>query len=189
MSTRRSSVGVGVLGGLIYAVGGYDGNSRQCLASVEVYCPDQDQWKRVADMSARRSGAGVGVLQGLLYAVGGHDGPLVRKSVECYNPDRDEWTCVSEMSFCRRNAGVITHNGLLYVVGGDDGSSNLQSVEFYNPKTDVWTIVPATMSLGRSYTGVCVIDKPESMLIGHKIICLIEVETTHKKAYSEYCQR
>ena len=67
------------------------------------------------------------------------------------------------MNFCRRNAGVITHNGLLYVVGGDDGSSNLQSVEFYNPKTDVWIIVPATMSLGRSYTGVCVIDKPESI--------------------------
>ena len=54
MSTRRSSVGVGVLGGLIYAVGGYDGNSRQCLASVEVYIPEQDTWKRVADMSARR---------------------------------------------------------------------------------------------------------------------------------------
>ena len=43
MSTRRSSVGVGVLGGLIYAVGGYDGNSRQCLASVEVYNPDQGE--------------------------------------------------------------------------------------------------------------------------------------------------
>ena len=54
MSTRRSSVGVGVLGGLIYAVGGYDGNSRQCLASVEVYIPEQDAWKRVNDMSARR---------------------------------------------------------------------------------------------------------------------------------------
>ena len=99
MSTRRSSVGVGVLNGFIYAVGGYDGNSRQCLASVEVYCPDQDVWKRVADMSARRSGAGVGVLNGLLYAVGGHDGPLVRKSVECYNPDRDEWTQVTGKSF------------------------------------------------------------------------------------------
>ncbi len=53
MSTRRSSVGVGVLGGLIYAVGGYDGNSRHCLSSVEVYCPEQDVWKPVADMSAR----------------------------------------------------------------------------------------------------------------------------------------
>ena len=112
---------------------------------------------------ACRSGAAVGVLNGLLYSVGGHDGPLVRKSVECYNPDRDEWTQVSEMNYCRRNAGVVAHNGLLYVIGGDDGSSNLQSVEAYSPKTDVWTVLPAAMSLGRSYTGVCVIDKPESI--------------------------
>ena len=112
---------------------------------------------------AFRSGAAVGVINGLLYSVGGHDGPLVRKSVECYNPDRDEWTQVSEMNYCRRNAGVVAHNGLLYVIGGDDGSSNLQSVEAYSPKTDLWTVLPAAMSLGRSYTGVCVIDKPESI--------------------------
>ena len=64
MSTRRSSVGVGVLNGLIYAVGGYDGNSRHCLASVEVYNPETDTWAPVMDMSARRSGAGVGILHG-----------------------------------------------------------------------------------------------------------------------------
>lgn len=33
MSTRRSSVGVGVVDGLLYAVGGYDGSCRQCLNS------------------------------------------------------------------------------------------------------------------------------------------------------------
>merc|ERR1719228_2637951 len=127
MSTRRSSVGVGVLQGLIYAVGGYDGNSRQCLASVEVYNPEQDIWSPVADMSARRSGAGVGVLNGLLYSVGGHDGPLVRKSVECYNPDTNRWSPVAEMNY---------------------------------PKTDSWSVLAANMTIGRSYTGVCVIDKP-----------------------------
>ena len=42
-----SSVGVGVLGGLVYAVGGYDGNSRHCLSSVEVYDPDRDIWHQV----------------------------------------------------------------------------------------------------------------------------------------------
>ncbi len=162
MSTRRSSVGVGVLGGFIYAVGGYDGNSRHCLSSVEVYHPEQDVWKPVADMSARRSGAGVGVLNGLLFAVGGHDGPLVRKSVECYYPDKDQWTSVADMIYCRRNAGVVAHGGLLYVVGGDDGTSNLQSVEVYNPKTDTWSLLPGNMSIGRSYTGVCIIDKPDS---------------------------
>jgi len=160
MSTRRSSVGVGVLGGLIYAVGGYDGNSRQCLSSVEVYNPEQDIWSPVSDMSARRSGAGVGVLNGLLYSVGGHDGPLVRKSVESYNPDTNRWSPAAEMNYCRRNAGVISHNGVLYVIGGDDGTSNLASVEMYNPKTDTWSVLAANMTIGRSYTGVCVLDKP-----------------------------
>ena len=43
MSTRRSSVGVGVLAGFLYAVGGYDGASRQCLSTVERYDVDNDQ--------------------------------------------------------------------------------------------------------------------------------------------------
>lgn len=61
MSTRRSSVGVSVLGGLMYAVGGYDGASRHCLSSVECYNPVTKEWGLVCDMSTRRSGAGVGV--------------------------------------------------------------------------------------------------------------------------------
>ena len=78
----------------------------------------------------------------------------------------------------------MTHDGLMYVVGGDDGTSNLSSVEMYNPKTDTWTLLKvmsavclvllqlfvyyfllylkAAMGIGRSYTGVCVIEKPES---------------------------
>jgi len=116
---------VGVLGGCVFAVGGYDGNSRHCLSSVEVYSPEAGAWAPAADMSARRSGAGVGVLGGLLYAVGGHDGPLVRRSVEAYSAERDEWRPVAEMNHSRRNAGVVAHAGKLYVVGGDDGTSNL----------------------------------------------------------------
>lgn len=44
--------------GKLYAVGGYDGASRQCLSTVEEYDPVADQWCYVADMSTRRSGAG-----------------------------------------------------------------------------------------------------------------------------------
>lgn len=160
MSTRRSSVGVGVLNGLLYAVGGYDGASRQCLGTVEQYDPEKDAWIPVAEMSARRSGAGVGVMDGLLYAVGGHDGPLVRKSVECYNPESNSWSSVADMMMCRRNAGVIAVEGLLYVVGGDDGSSNLSSVEVYCPKTDSWKMLSSFMTIGRSYAGVAIVDKP-----------------------------
>ncbi|XP_064458270.1 kelch-like protein 2 [Ornithodoros turicata] len=160
MSIRRSSVGVGVLSGLLYAVGGYDGASRQCLSSVECYNPVTDTWSPVAEMCSRRSGAGVGVLDSVLYAVGGHDGPLVRKSVECYDPESNSWSQVPDMTLARRNAGVMAMDGLLYVVGGDDGSSNLASVEVYNPKTRVWNMLPTFMTIGRSYAGVAIIDKP-----------------------------
>ncbi|CAA9994190.1 unnamed protein product [Nesidiocoris tenuis] len=160
MATRRSSVGVGVVNNLLYAVGGYDGASRQCLSSVECYCPETDKWRSVADMAFRRSGAGVGVLDGILYAVGGHDGPLVRKSVEAYDPEMNKWTPVADMALCRRNAGVVALKGQLYVVGGDDGTSNLSSVEVYNPKTNTWSMLGSSMSIGRSYAGVVIIDKP-----------------------------
>lgn len=44
--------------GKLYAVGGYDGASRQCLSTVEEFNPVSNKWCYVADMSTRRSGAG-----------------------------------------------------------------------------------------------------------------------------------
>jgi kelch-like protein 2/3 len=55
MSTRRSSVGVAVLNDCVYAVGGYDGQSRHCLSTVEKYEPRMDAWTPVAEMTTRRS--------------------------------------------------------------------------------------------------------------------------------------
>lgn len=159
MSTRRSSVGVAVLGGALYAVGGYDGASRQCLHTVERYEPTADAWEPVEDMSARRSGCGVGVAEGALYAVGGHDGPAVRRSVERYRPALG-WSPAPPMHTARRNAAVAAHHARLYVVGGDDGAANLNTVEVFDPATDAWTMLTASMSVGRSYAGVAVVERP-----------------------------
>lgn len=60
MNNPRRYVAVGVLGGLLYAVGGYDGNS--VLDSVEVYDPKLDQWKYTSSMKNRRRHVAVGVL-------------------------------------------------------------------------------------------------------------------------------
>lgn len=118
--------------GLLYAVGGYDGATRQCLSTVEAYNPNTNEWSYTSEMGTRRSGAGkhtqillsltynlhicvkhtcavtgVGVLKGMLYAVGGHDGPLVRKSCEVYDPATNTWKQVADMNMCRRNAGNV----------------------------------------------------------------------------------
>lgn len=56
MLTSRIGVGVAVVKRLLYAVGGYDGNSR--LNTVECYHPEKDSWTQVASMNTNRSGAG-----------------------------------------------------------------------------------------------------------------------------------
>jgi len=64
--------GVAVLGGLVYAVGGFNGSLR--VRTVDVYDPAKDSWSSVASMEARRSTLGAAVLNGCIYAIGGFDG-------------------------------------------------------------------------------------------------------------------
>lgn len=52
-------VSVFLRSGILYAVGGYDGATRQCLSTVEAYNPKSNTWSYIAEMGTRRSGAGV----------------------------------------------------------------------------------------------------------------------------------
>lgn len=52
MTTARSRVGVAVVNGLLYAIGGYDGQLR--LSTVEVYNPEMDSWSKVESMNSKR---------------------------------------------------------------------------------------------------------------------------------------
>lgn len=52
MCTLRSRVGVSVLNGQLYAIGGYNGVAR--LDTVEVFDPAKRRWKLVAPMTCQR---------------------------------------------------------------------------------------------------------------------------------------
>lgn len=54
MTTARSTVGVAVLNGRLYAVGGRDGSA--CLNSVECYDPNTNKWTVNCPMLKRRGG-------------------------------------------------------------------------------------------------------------------------------------
>ena len=54
MSMAREGAGLANLDGVLYCVGGYDGNS--ILNSVEKFDPQTGQWTQVAPMTTRRSG-------------------------------------------------------------------------------------------------------------------------------------
>jgi len=56
MSTCRFDVSVGVMDGVIYAVGG-ENEYDECLKSVEAYKPSSGIWTSIADMRFARCGS------------------------------------------------------------------------------------------------------------------------------------
>ncbi|XP_033838945.1 kelch-like protein 18 [Periophthalmus magnuspinnatus] len=136
MRTARSRVGVAVVNGLLYAIGGYDGQSR--LSTVEVYNPETDTWTRVSSMNCQRSAMGTVVLDGHIYVCGGYDGKSSLNSVECYSPETDRWTFVTEMSASRSAAGVTVFDGRIVVSGGHDGLQIFNTVECFSRHSGRW---------------------------------------------------
>ena len=149
MIVRRQQLGVGVLDGKVYAVGGSDGSLR--LSSVECFDPATNFWSFVAPMSTCRSGVGVGVLGGAMYAAGGYDGRSCLNTVERFDLDKNLWSPVAQMSTRRSFPGVAVFNGKLYIFGGNDGTSFLNVVECYDPHINRWcTLTP----LGKPRAGI-----------------------------------
>lgn len=114
MRTARSRVGVAVVNGLLYAIGGYDGQSR--LSTVEVYNPETDSWTRVSSMNSQRR--------------------LVRRSVLINTATVTWWAERLTGAVVLSAMGTVVIDGHIFVCGGYDGKSSLNSVECYSPETD-----------------------------------------------------
>uniref|UniRef100_A0A3P8Q424 BTB domain-containing protein n=1 Tax=Astatotilapia calliptera TaxID=8154 RepID=A0A3P8Q424_ASTCA len=153
MRTARSRVGVAVVNGLLYAIGGYDGQSR--LSTVEVYNPETDNWTRVSsmnsqrrwtvvtEMSASRSAAGVTVFDGRIVVSGGHDGLQIFNTVEYYNHHTNRWHPAAPMLNKRCRHGAAALGSHMYVAGGYDGSGFLSGAEVFSSASGQWSLLVA----------------------------------------------
>lgn len=59
MGVSRGGLGLAVLGGCLFALGGHNG--REYLTLAETYDPQEDKWTAVASMKLARAGVGVAV--------------------------------------------------------------------------------------------------------------------------------
>ncbi|KAG6456432.1 kelch-like ECH-associated protein 1B isoform X2 [Manduca sexta] len=185
MSTPRHRVGVAVMDGFLYAVGGSAGSEYH--KSVECYDPEHDVWTSVAAMSSARLGVGVAVVNRLLYAVGGFDGARRIASVECYHPENNCWTEVSPMHVARSGAGVAAMNQFIYVVGGYDGSQQLSSVERYDTERDAWEHV-APVHIARSALSLTVLDNKLYALGGYDGTSFLDIVEVYDPATNTWSQ-
>ena len=135
MRRPRGGLAVGVVNGIIYAVGGDGGGT------AEAYDPTADSWTTRASMPTPRTEFAIGVVNGILYAVGGDSGG----TVVAYDPAANAWTTKAPMPTPRVALSVGVVNGILYAVGGFNGGL-LGTFAAYNAVTDSWTTRGETLT-------------------------------------------
>lgn len=142
MPSSRQEVGVGILGGKIYVIGGL--SSGQSVNTVERFDPESNSWEQVADLPAAEplNHVGVAAVGDRLFVIGGL-GPSFSpaNTVFSYDAVTGTWSRESDMPRARGAVGVAALDGKIYAAGG---APNARRNDFsvYDPNTDTWTILP-----------------------------------------------
>ena len=159
MDSSRRGLCASSLNGLIYAIGGHDG--QEGLNSVERYDPSNDQWEYVASMDEKRSFASVTIMDNKILVVGGTgDFFLPLQNCELYDPTTDVWSLLrAELCVPRSNAAIGKAKKKIFVFGGIYSNG---IVECYDKDKEEWTEVgkiPSTMSFNHA----CVTWLPKAL--------------------------
>jgi N-acetylneuraminic acid mutarotase len=137
-------VGIGVVGGRMYVIGGYKQSGLSVwgpVATVYAYEPSTDSWSERAPMPTARGALSVTVHDGKLYAIGGYEGKANSAAVEVYDPVRNVWSSRAPLPTPRDHLATATASGKLYAIGGrlkGDYHRNLSVTEVYDPGSDRW---------------------------------------------------
>ena len=152
MMHHRSRLGVAMLNGELYAIGGFDLGST--LSSCEKYIPRENRWQQISSLLSPRKSCAVVVLQNRLFAIGGFSGSVFLKTVEIYNPDTDEWSPGPPMNEARSELTAVYLGQRIYAMGGCNSQGTLRSVEVFDVMNRRWSAV-SQMAAPRTGFGEC----------------------------------
>ena len=153
MPVGAATVGVGVINGLVYLVGGTNG---PMLNDCQEYNPTSNTWRARAAMPTARDWLACAVYNNRLYTFGGYNGSTMLNVTEMYDPATNSWTALAPVPTARSGAVAATVNGKIYVIGGDlAGTTELTTNEEYDPSTNTWAS-RAGMPTARTAGGVAV---------------------------------
>jgi hypothetical protein len=124
MHVARSDLGVAVVNGKIYAIGGKSESG--VVGTNEEYDPITDTWTYKTPMPTPSSMFVTAVCQNRIYCLGAGIN-------EVYNPQTNKWENKTPLHVLIAQANVV--NDKIYVIGGHP---NYTSNEVYDPATDTW---------------------------------------------------
>jgi N-acetylneuraminic acid mutarotase len=154
MYEARSGVGVAVVNGKIYAIGGAGKGGFRAFN--EEYDPATDTWTFKASMPTPRSSFGIAVYQNKIYCMGGYIPEDATGVNEVYDPATDTWETKAPMPTARLNLQASIVNGKIYLIGGN---SNGTLNEVYDPVNDTWLTKASIPTAVSSYASAVVDNK------------------------------
>jgi hypothetical protein len=163
MQVARSGLGVSVVNGKIYAIGG--SAETGVVGTNEEYDPATDTWAFKKSMPTPREVFAIVAYQNKIYCVGGYtsNGTVIGVN-EVYDPATDMWENKTPMPTPRWLLQANGVNAKIYLIGGLGGR---HVNEVYDPATDAWTQkTPPPISVD-DYASV-VVDNKIYLIGGHE---------------------
>lgn len=143
MPTARGGLGVAVVNGKIYAIGGLSGDLP--VSNNEEYDPVTNQWTEKMPMTMARSGFAIAVYNNKIYVIGGTIDNWYVGNNEVYNPATNTWETKASMPTPRSDLMASVIDDKIYLIGGKKYSSTSPYFtetdvnEVYNPANDSWS--------------------------------------------------
>ena len=161
MPTARVDLGVAVVDGKIFAIGGTNGSY---LNVNEMYDPVTDTWVTKTSMPTARSGFGIAVYQNKIYVIGGQNDVLDFTRVnEVYDPATDTWETRTRHPAPRAGFCANVVNGKIYLIGGFASFFSPFPAAYetyvYDPETDTWTEKTSTPTAVSNYASAVIDNK------------------------------
>ena len=162
MQTARMELGVCVVNGKIYALGGCSTHGGTPIKTIEEYDPATDSWTYKKPMPSPRNYAAYGVIDNKVYVAGGSEAGYKPPSnkLEIYDPATDTWDTTKKTmpKAVYATSGAVVNNKF-YVIGGLIGSPWVaqKTVQMYDPATDTWEYM-ADLKMGRIKPATSVLD-------------------------------
>jgi len=172
MQVARGGLGVAVVNGRIYAIGGSTQKGLSTyyadgiVGTNEEYDPETDTWTFKASMPTPIVYFSVAVYQNKIYCMGGYTKNATVTGVnEVYDPATDTWETKAPMPTPRALLRANTANGKIYLIGGyasansSSGFSYSILNEVYDLATDSWTTKAPLLTATGSYASAVVDNK------------------------------
>jgi hypothetical protein len=161
MHQARGGLGVAVVNGKIYAIGGSTEKGEWSISGSvgtggvvgtnEEYDPALDTWVLKTPMPTPRIGFSIVIYQNKIYCIGGATktprigAPTRTEVIEAYDPATNTWKTKTPMPTRRDNYAIIEYQNKIYFIGGTTGSNYTTGLplytglnEVYDPTTDTW---------------------------------------------------